>query len=339
MASGLLKRGQHVRIDAPLHINRYISDLPCQWGARLPCFRGVTKTCQCYNGLFEASRLRSFSPDIVHETYFRSTAPELGKACRVLTVYDMIHERFADPSMNDTLSVARRAAVLRSDHIICISRNTQRDLIDMLGVDEGKISVIHLASSLQVVEGLARPVESPYILYVGPRDRYKNFQCLLKAYASLPDVIRDFKVLCIGGGAFSPAELEGMHNLHIPQGRVIQMSGNDRMLTACYQHAAVFVYPSLYEGFGIPPLEAMQCDCPVICADSSSLPEVVDDAAILFDPESSQSLAASLMRMLNSNSVSESFIEKGRERAAGFSWSHCVSKTLNLYRTLSQGEA
>lgn len=338
MAAGLLALGQRVRMDAPLHINRYIAGLSCHRGIGLPYFRGATRICQGYNGLFEASRMRAFAPDIVHETYFRSASPPSGRARRVLTVYDLIHERFDDPSMRDALSTARRAAVMRSDHIICISRHTQRDLMDMFGVEESRTSVIHLAASLQPLADPARPVEAPYILYVGPRDRYKNFQCLLRAYASLPDVMRDFNILCIGGGAFSAAELEGMLSLHIPQGRVIQMSGDDRVLTACYQHAAVFVYPSLYEGFGIPPLEAMQCGCPVICADSSSLPEVAGDAAMLFDPQSAQSLAASMLRMLSSTGVSRSFIEKGRERAAGFSWSRCAGRTLQLYRELLQRE-
>jgi len=334
MAAGLMARGQHVCIDAPLYINRYLANLSCHIGSCLPYFRGVTQLCQHYNGLFEVSRMHTFAPDIVHETYFREAAPAAGGALRVLTMYDLIHERFADPAGRDALSRARRASVRRSDHIICISHNTQRDLVEILGVDENRISVIHLAASLSPVSGLARPVESPYILYVGPRDRYKNFMCLLKAYASLPDVRRDFMLLCIGGGGFTDAEMQAMHGMHIPEDGVKQVSGDDRMLTACYQHAAVFVYPSLYEGFGIPPLEAMQCGCPVICADSSSLPEVVGDAAMLFDPQSPDLLAAALQQILYDSALAELFATRGMLRAAGFSWDRCVSETLTLYEKL-----
>lgn len=335
LAAGLLAEGQQVRIDAPLHINRYIGELPCHHGTVLPYFRGVTALCQRANGIFEGSRLRAFAPHIVHETYFRTQAPDAGGARRVLTVYDMIHERFADPAGKDALSQARRAAVQRSDHVICISRNTRKDLIEFFGVDEARTSVIHLAASLLPESGLARPLDAPYLLYVGPRGRYKNFACLLKAYAALPEVMGEYTLLCVGGGALTAGELDMMQRLHIPQDHVRQISGDDRRLTACYQHAAAFVYPSLYEGFGIPPLEAMQCGCPVICSNSSSLPEVVGDAALSFDPQCPESLAAALGKILYDPALAESFVHKGRMRAAEFSWPHCVSQTMKLYRELT----
>jgi len=335
LARGLSQdHGQRVRIDAPMYINRYLDPLACHAGLRLPYMRGVTPLCQRFDDLLEGRRLRVFSPDIVHETYFRRQAPRAGGAKRVLTVYDMIHERFADPGGRSALSKARRAAVRRSDHLICISQSTQRDLIDILGVDADKTSVIHLAASLHPAVGLARPVDTPYILYVGPRDRYKNFQCLLRAYAALHGVIRDFRLLCIGGGGFSCGEHEQMRQLGIPSGQVMQLAADDGLLTACYQHAALFVYPSLYEGFGIPPLEAMQCGCPVVCADSSSLPEVVGNAALLFDPASPEALSAAVHQVLSDPELAASLVERGRQRAAGFSWQRCVSQTLNLYRQL-----
>lgn len=335
LARGLHALDQGVCIDAPLHINHYIQGLHGQHGLRLPAFRGVARLCQGINALLEASRLRRFAPDVVHETYFRQQVPEAAGACRVLTVYDLIHERFDDPAGQDALSRVRRAAVERSDHILCISHSTQRDLVELLGVDERKTSVVHLAASLSVDTKIGRPLAEPYILYVGPRDRYKNFACLLRAYASDARLTADFRLLCIGGGIFSPEETQQMQSLGVSGDRVLQMAADDRRLAACYRHAALFVYPSLCEGFGIPPLEAMLCGCPVVCADSSSLPEVAGEGALMFDPVSSEALHEAMLQMLYDDETAQLYRERGRMRAGQFSWQRCAEQTLDRYRQLT----
>lgn len=331
LANALSDEGQQVWIDAPFHINRYIDGSRLTEGRRLRPLRGVTRFCQAANGILAARRIRRFSPAIVHETYFSADAGR-DDIPHILTVYDMIHELFVEGGRGDALGLARRAAVMRADHIICISENTRRDLINILGVDEDRTSVIHLAASLSARDDLPVPVDAPYILYVGPRDRYKNFDCLLRAYAAIPRLVEDFRLVCFGGGALHGEERNAIRQLGIPDGRVLQVSGSDRALAAAYRHASAFVYPSLYEGFGIPPLEAMQCDCPVICSDRSSLPEVVGKAAYLFDPTSPEALGAAMERLLYDAQLRELYILSGRERAAGFSWERCASQTLAVYR-------
>jgi len=331
-----LNQTQQVHVDAPLHINCHLDATGDSTGKRIPSVRGVTRFCQAANRVGMARRMRDFSPDIIHETYFRSRS-DASCLPRVLTVYDMIHELFTEAGRTDTLGRARRDAVARADHVLCISENTRQDLIDILGVDKKKTSVVYLAASMPTSEETGLVPDSPYILYVGPRGRYKNFDCLLQAYASRARVNKDFILVCFGGGALSDDEKARISDMGLAEGQVLQMGGSDRVLADLYRHASVFVYPSLYEGFGIPPLEAMQCNCPVICTNRSSLPEVVGDAAFMFDPESVESLGSSLELVVYDSSCRQSLIDKGRSRVASFSWSRCVDQTLQKYREIAGG--
>jgi glycosyltransferase involved in cell wall biosynthesis len=203
----------------------------------------------------------------------------------VVTVWDMIHELFPDLDPSGRVARQKRLAVEAADAVLCISENTKRDLLARHRIAENKILVTHLASDLDpsLEEDDDRRPSRPYFLYVGARAGYKNFAGLLSAFASASTAVPD-TVLCAVGLPFSPAEAKRIAELGLA-GRVkcyAQIS--DRQLAALYRHCVAFIYPSLYEGFGIPPLEAMQCGAPVVASNRSSIPEVVGDAGILFDP-------------------------------------------------------
>lgn len=335
--------GQEVEIFAPFYINEYFRN-DCKIrprGIKIPC---LPKSGLIMRSVNEALSLALLRPrrdvHIFHESYYSMVDCCPRSAKRVLTVYDMIHEKFADnfPRRDKTQKI-KTHAVRRADHVICISENTRRDLIALLGVPEEKTSVVYLSSSLAAQKVAAKPAEikKPFILYVGSRGGYKNFEGLLRAYSRSPLLKNGFSIVCFGGGDFSASELSLSESLHISQDNIVHVSGTDDILAGLYTSAVAFVYPSLYEGFGIPPLEAMSFGCPVVSANVSSLPEVVGDAAELFDPTDEAEMRAAIERVVSTPERAQLLVDRGYERVKQFSWEKCAQDTLNIYKKLLQG--
>jgi glycosyltransferase involved in cell wall biosynthesis len=339
--------GLEVSIAAPLHINAYLQNLPSGivkgFGSPPTDRFKSTYLRLFFRGLSLAlgeCALHAQFPDIVHETYYFSHALGPRRARRVLTIHDMIHERFpSDFPLGDKTMRFKAIAARRADHVICVSESTRQDAIEILGLPPEKISVIHHGFNLMTgpENGLIDAgfmAEEPFLLYVGNRGGYKNFLRLLEAYASSPQLRMQFKLVCFGGGTFSTDEQDKMMRLGLTNRRVIQLGGSDQLLSRLYTRASAFVYPSLYEGFGIPPLEAMSHDCPVICGTTSSIPEVVGDGGEYCDPSDVDSMRQAIERVVDSESYRNTLIEKGRARLNHFSWDRCANETLNVYRNL-----
>ncbi|NOQ94227.1 MAG: glycosyltransferase, partial [Methylophaga sp.] len=145
-----------------------------------------------------------------------------------------------------------------------------------------------------------------------------------------------FRIVCFGGGQFRGDEIELIRELSIKPRELEQVSGGDNMLAVYYKNAAVFVYPSLYEGFGIPPLEAMALGCPVICSNTSSIPEVVGDSGEYFDPQSIESMSVAVENVLQSTERHAELIRKGFIKCAEYSWDRCAAETMDIYRGLAK---
>ena len=277
--------------------------------------------------------------DILHETYY--SLNRHGKARRrVVTVHDMNHERFPGLLDDDIGSTKeKRAAVDRADHIICVSESTRRDLIEHFGVEPDRISVTYLASSFENLNFESRrepghlQSDKPFILFVGGRHSYKNFSNLCKAYASSWRLRKEFDLALFGGGPFSEKEKDEIERLGIGNS-IIHLSGGDSELVAAYRTARLLVYPSLYEGFGIPLLEAMTLGCPVACSDTSSLPEVAGEAAEYFNPTGFEEIAMSIEKVAFDDSYRSELISKGTKRASLFSWRKCAEETRRVYADL-----
>jgi glycosyltransferase involved in cell wall biosynthesis len=261
-------------------------------------------------------------------------------AKRVITVYDMIHERFASTWLgSEVTTAAKKAAVTRADHVICISESTRRDLLELFDIPEHKVSVTYLgfdtlSSEKQIASTLTESSHPPYLLYVGGRSGYKNFEGMLRTVASSQFLKNNFSIICFGGGVFTKVEMSLIEKLGMESTKVRQIGGGDDILVHLYQGAEAFVYPSLYEGFGISPLEAMSLGCPVICSNTSSIPEVVGDAGEYFDPGNTESICSAIERVVQSQTRRDELVEKGRKRCAIFSWGRCASETLSIYRSL-----
>lgn len=324
------------RIVAPHHGNGYLAQsaqgLLLGWDAAR--MKRLGKFSRFAARILERSAIPAMRPDIVHETYFWGPSLRGRGTARVLTVYDMIHERLPQhfPSTDPT-AAAKRRAVERADHVICISESTRRDLVDILGVPPAKVSVTFLSAGMRSPATNQTVSDRPYLLYVGDRGGYKNFAAVAKAVAGSV-CLADVSIVCFGGGAISGAEWRLLNELRIDRSRIVWCGGDDRQLAALYAGALCFVYPSLYEGFGIPPLEAMQCRCPVACSNTSSIPEVVGEAGIYFDPHDVESIRHALETIMASESVRDLLRERGQQQVLKFSWDRCAAETAQIYRSL-----
>lgn len=278
-----------------------------------------------------------FRPDVVHETYFFGPTVKAPQACRVLTIYDMIHERFPQLFAADNPdSRAKRAAALRADHVICISECTRRDVIELLGLPPSKVTVTYLSASLRpppVLPPLPDLGGRPYLLYVGDRGGYKNFSGLLQALQG-STLLQDMQLVCYGGGAMKPQEWAQIDELRLARERVIHCGGDDATLAALYAGARCFVCPSKYEGFGLPPLEAMHCGCPVVCSTGGSLPEVTGRACVPFDPDDIDAMRHAIESVSLSDNRRATLRALGYEQTRRFSWDRCAAETLDVYRGL-----
>lgn len=343
LAQGLIDLQQQVQVFAPLHRNRYVGALPSGVvnGREFIKFPPQSKGLfAIYNQVVTRQKIANWQPDIVHETYYSRFGSAPKNCPTVITVYDMIHELFRGefPASNN-ITQLKKTAVERADHVICISENTKQDLMRLHGVSASKISVVYLGFD-QFSEPPTAPVAStnarPFLLYVGDRHQeYKNFVGFLKAVATSKKLLKDFEIVAFGSKRFLSTELALIQSLGFTNNQVKQVSGNDALLGHYYRTAQAFVYPSQYEGFGIPPLEAMAHQCPVISANSSSMPEVIGEAAEFFTPSSMDDMRRAIEAVVYSESRQVDLRKKGLARLPHFSWEKCSQETLAIYQSIT----
>lgn len=329
-----------VSIVAPLYKNQYIKDSPLGMvvGQRYDKLQDLLGITSSINRNKSKHWFYENSPDILHETYYNSYDLSSPNCKTILTVYDMIHEKFSN-GMNASerkVSDIKKRSIKRANQIICISENTKKDLLEIFDVDPDRVSVVHLGCSLTVaIDLLESPIVTvPYLLYVGARGYYKNFKTLLQAFAISNKISNEFKLVCFGGDEFSRSEKMEINRLKIKEDKIIHFKGDDRLLANLYTNATAFIYPSLYEGFGIPPLEAMHLSCPVICSTAASIPEVVGEAGYYFDPHSSEDIVSAIESVAFSQEARKKLIEQGLKRITEFSWGKCAQETYSIYKSV-----
>ena len=341
LAFEFIARRHEVRIFAPLYQNRYIGELPAGVvrGHQLQRFpRKTTTPILHLNRVLTGPLIRHWAPDVLHETYYTQRSRVIGRRPTVVTVYDMIHEIFTENvPAGDPTTQQKRDAVARADRVICISKNTRDDLVRLFGVDERKLDVVHLAFDPfppSDVPPALPALKRPFLLFVGHRGGYKNFANLLHAVAASSRLAQEFDIVAFGGPPLSDGELQSIGSLGLRPEQVHYLRGGDDMLAVLYARAQALVYPSRYEGFGIPPLEAMTYECPVICSHASSLPEVAGEAAEYFSPLDVDDMRQAIERVVFSDTRSAELRVAGLQRCAQFSWSRCAEQTLAIYESL-----
>jgi glycosyltransferase involved in cell wall biosynthesis len=341
LAEKLIGSSNDVHIVAPFYQNNYLQTLPASaiTGHKLSVFPAKTyKIFNLYNFLKSKSIIRRWKPDIVHETYYSSWNLSPKSCPTIITVHDMIHELFPNHfSSDDPTTRLKKACVNRADHIICVSENTRLDLMRFFNTPSNKISVVYHGIDTQADSNKnfqsKSLIKTPFLLYVGNRGGYKNFSGFIRAVA-ISRIKKDFNIIAFGGGSFLPNENQLFSDLGFKSGQIQQLSGDDSLLNSLYRNAQAFIYPSFYEGFGIPPLEAMAHGCPVASSNTSSMPEVIGNAGEFFDPNSIEQTMHAIEIVVYDEKRRMDLITKGKERVSLFSWDRCAEKIVRVYQTI-----
>lgn len=276
-----------------------------------------------------------------------NTAPPFMPGRSVVSVLDLIFHHFPNtfpPLARRGLEALVPLAVRRADRVIAISRYTKQDLIAEFGADPGSVDVVYLGCGIEAQAPQESDVErvrsrhglgdASIVLTVASGLEHKNLARLLEAFAAWlgNEIDSSTKLVIVGhAGLESPALEQKVSELDLSRNVIMTGWVESEDLLALYATSECFIYPSSYEGFGIPVLEAMRRGTPVACSDTTSLPEVAGDAALMFDPTDTTAIASAIERMLSDSALRERLVAAGRERATGFTWTAAAEGTWKSY--------
>ncbi|MGN5003002.1 glycosyltransferase family 4 protein [Aeromonas sp. 82P] len=264
---------------------------------------------------------------VFHSSYYR--LPDKRKKLKVVTtVHDFTYEKFLTGPAKWVHSWQKNKAIRNSDLVICVSYNTAKDLQQYCPVDPSKIRVIYngVSDSYHPIDALSNEESQQAVVFVGARSGYKNFTLAVESVAVVPSL----QLQIIGGGKLSEDEIKHLER-YLPNRYCWLGRLSDEELNQTYNQAYALLYPSSYEGFGIPVIEAMRAGCPVIAVNVSSIPEVAGDAAILVNEPTVVAFSDALIKL---PVMRKQLITAGLEQAAKFSWGRCFEETLAVYKEL-----
>lgn len=310
-----------------IHIKPFLKDCT---------FRGKSRIEAEIGKLWTIKDILSEKYDIYHQTHYDPFAYKWlsSKVRTVTTIHDL--NFFAIPEFYPENSKLKRdmvASIGLADHIITISQNSKSDLCKYLDYPEDKITVIYHGVDMQRFSAASEIKDKEdYIVFVGARNKYKNFVNMIKSFAILKQKYSSLKLYCIGT---QPTHEEitlltacGVLN------DVRFMRSADNELPNIYHNALMFVFPSFYEGFGLPILESMASGCPVVLSGTSCFPEIAKDAGLYFEPHDVESIASEMIRLIEDSELRKAQIIKGYRRVNDFSWDVSYEKHLEVYRSL-----
>jgi len=272
--------------------------------------------------------------DIYHQTHFDDfLLPFIKKKKMITTFHDTNFSKFPPKGFFwKNIEQKQRIALTRADKIIAISHNTKADLINTFSVDAEKIEVIYhgIDEKLPLTEN--RIADYPYILYVGTRGTVKNWHNFISAFSILEKQQKELRVICTWH-PFTPTEMDFLKSLNL-HNKVTNLPANELTMAQLYRDAEMFVFPSNYEGFGMPILEAMLYDCPVVLSNTSCFPEIAQNAGLYFDPQKIDDMAEKMLLIATESELRNQKINLGKERITHFSWKKCAVEHLKVYNSL-----
>lgn len=293
---------------------------------------GFNPLFELTNRLLMKSKNININNTIIHETYYSDRY--LNKIKKIITVYDMINEIFPhNKRKSEIISRIKKKSIDRADQIICISESSKKDLIKYFDIDPSKITVTLLGSNLQVNNViLSKKKLKNIILFVGSRRGYKNFSSLIEVFSKSKEIKKNFKIGIFGGEKFSDIDINLLKKHNCNRESIIIFDEKKFNLSYLYSNVAILAYPSAYEGFGLPIIEAMSCGCPVICSSGGSIPEVGGKGLEYFDSQNTDHFKKIIENILESEKTQQKLIDYGYQRAKLFSWKKCAEKTIDVYK-------
>lgn len=292
--------------------------------------------------------------DIFHSPYdeIPAAAQQAHKVQKFLTIYDLIPVLYPQFLLSEQITLLYKktlASISQKDWVICISHSTKNDLCNYLNIDASRVFVTHLAAepsifypctdaeTIAAIRNKYGLRDGGYILSLGTLEPRKNIDHVIRCFAQLiqEQNIKDLYLVLVGtpGWKYDKIMEEISKKSWLKERIIFTGYVPQSDLAALYSGALTFVYPSFYEGFGLPPLEAMQCGVPVISSNTSSLPEVVGDAGVMLDPKDANGLCQSMLEIYNRPLLREKMSLKSLEQAKLFSWERCARETISAYRT------
>jgi len=271
--------------------------------------------------------------DILHCPYF--ALPLRRRMPAVVTIHDlipMVLPAYRGSTLVRAYTRLQALACRTAEAILVDSECSKRDVLRLLNIPAERVHVIYLGVDERFTPDASgeRPLERPYVFYIGGWDVRKNVPALIRAFEQIAPEDPDLVLAIAGQPGSASAMFPDLRAIAAPLGDRVRFLGrvSDEEKLALYRHAELFAFPSLYEGFGLDPLEALACGCPVVSSNASSLPEIVGDAALLFDPRDEQALANAMRQALNDP---EPLRTRGPEQAAKFRWQKTARETAAIY--------
>jgi len=295
-------------------------------------FRGQSVVAEYLNRPYTQYVLTKGEYDIFHQTNFGTYClKNLGNKPMVTTYHDA-NLSTIDP--HPEIVQRQKISLNRADAVVCVSNNTKNDLLKLFDIDERKVRVIYHGIEISDNSNLTpcRLFSFPYILYVGRRSEYKNFVRLLKAFLLIRIKYPDVHLVCTSQ-KFSLEEQENFHQLGL-DGYIHSILADEQQMKQLYRDALLFVFPSLYEGFGMPILEAWAINCPVALSKASSFPEIAGSAAAFFNPLDVDEIADVLCKIIDDEDFRNELVQKGCDRVRTFSWAKTAEAHMKLYHEL-----
>jgi mannosyltransferase len=267
---------------------------------------------------------------VFHSSYYRR--PKYKGIASVVTVHDFIYERYSSGIARTVHMTQKHAAIRQAQAIICVSNSTYEDLFELVGIRADQtVHVIHNG-----VNPIFRPLEKistekcqPFVLYVGERRGYKNFNLVVSALKHLPE----FELHCVGGGPFRKEEFQGIDPSVCKRVKHLGYL-SDEELNLAHNDSLCLLYPSQYEGFGIPVIQAMRAGCPVVSINCKAIIEVGGQALELVQSEDQMEIAHAVLKLLD-DSYRNKKVLAGIQQSKQFDWAKCHAATLDLYRNLN----
>jgi glycosyltransferase involved in cell wall biosynthesis len=350
IAQGIAQCGQTALFPEHFYsINHYLNALPGVPAQPLTTFpfKGKKWLQERLGRRHSLQALRKFEPTVFHPTYFEAyflSAVTRTKTPFVITIHDMIHERYGHGaagffSLDKNVVQHKRQLAQRAAAVVVVSENTRQDVLDFIPeLDPAKIHTIHHGNSLQpALDTTLEPSDLPknYLLFVGQRSGYKNFQWMVESLKELFRADESLHLVCVGGGAFTEQEKWHLQEAGIWARAQNKQGVSDALLALYYHRARCFIFPSQYEGFGIPVLEAFSCGCVTVLNRSSSLPEVGGDAALYFSNNDVAGFTDVVYQAMYQDTLREQLKLRSKERLQQFSWQKSATAHANLYTQIA----
>ena len=294
-------------------------------------FRGQGALMNMLNKPYSYHVLSKKEYDVFHQTHFETYCiPAIGNKPMVTTFHDI---NFSTLNPSPRIVRLQKKSLRRADAVIAISENTKKDLVELFKIDEKKVSVIYHGILLNNTprKDLSQ-FPYPYILYVGSRGRHKNFNTFIKAYAIFHNKYPDIRLVCTYK-PFTRAEYDLFKSFHV-ENDIVHTYADEDLMQQLYKNALFYIFPSLYEGFGMPILEAMANKCPVLLANASCFPEIAKNAGLYFDPNDIEEMSHKMSLLIENPHLRETYVNLGWERVHDFTWEKCAEEHRKVYQSL-----